>query len=310
MRLFKKLYLLIIRFIFLKRIRDSSVILALIALSCCSRADGLNPNDEPVGRRSTTTTKPLRVDKIRDVEAIDPGLLSPSNATVTRSVTNTLGKQFSNSPGQFGSSFGGSSFGGSSFGGNSFPGGVGNNNLGPESVASQFTPGIGQTGSFVPTSHVAGFNQPGQIGGFPNNGIFPGGGILPGATQLPPGSVSPDTVINFNHRLLFTWNYFPIHFDWIEYSDVSGSAFSAAWFIPGRIQRRSGFRLYTCRNNPSSIRFYVNRRWLWLVSWSQRVCLLLSWAVFFYLQRLIISNQTNQVCPNLMSCCIDYINFI
>lgn len=126
------------------------------------------------------------MDKIRDVEAVDPGLLSPSNTTVTRSVT--LGKQFNTPPNQFGNSFGGTSFGGNTFGG------IGNNNLGPEAAGSQFPHGVGQTGSFVPGPQVGGFSQPGQIGGFPNNGIFPGGGILPGSTQLPPGSVAPDTV--------------------------------------------------------------------------------------------------------------------
>lgn len=143
--------------------------------------DGINPNSEPVVNRrnpavpaTPTTVKPSRVDKIRDVEAVDPGLLSPApNATVKR----TFGNQFSTTPGQggFGNSFGTNSFG---------------NNLGPESGFNQFTPGVGQTGPFVPSAQVGGF----QSNGFPTNPVFPGGGVLPGST-LPPGSVSPDTVV-------------------------------------------------------------------------------------------------------------------
>ncbi|KAK4023259.1 putative Complement C1q tumor necrosis factor-related protein 2 [Daphnia magna] len=201
----------------------SPFILALIALSC--RADQVKPNGETVARRSATTTRPIRVDKIRDVEAIDPGLLSPpstKNVTLTRSVTNTLGKQFSNPLGQ------GGSFG-NSFGSNSF-GGTGSN-LNPDN-GFQFTPGVGQADkSFYPGGQAAGFGQPGQVGifgqpgqvgtfgqpgqvgtfgqpgqvgtfgqpgpvgGFPNNGgVFPGGGVVPGSTQLPPGSVAADSV--------------------------------------------------------------------------------------------------------------------
>lgn len=117
------------------------------------------------------------MDKIRDVEAVDPGLLSPvPNTTVNTRSTSTLGKQFNTPPGSFGNSFGTNAFG---------------NNLGPENgFPFVGQPGVGQAGAFIPQAGQAGGFQ---TGAFPTNGVFPGGGILPGV-PLPPGSVSADTV--------------------------------------------------------------------------------------------------------------------
>lgn len=129
------------------------------------------------------------IEKIRDVEAIDPGLLPSPNRTGSRE---PLGKQFSNVPGQTGS-FGGTF--GTSFGG-------AGNSLGSESgfplssgqATGSFLPGqgVGQVGgSFVPgqgSPFVPGQGFPPNAGGFPQ-----GGAVFPGAT-LPPGAVAPDTV--------------------------------------------------------------------------------------------------------------------
>lgn len=122
------------------------------------------------------------MEKIRDVEAIDPGLLPSSNVT-----RDPFGKQFSNSGQTYGGTFGTSY------------GGVGNS-LGPDSNvplgtgqgSSAYLPGQGVNpiaGPFVP-----GQGAPFIPGQLPNAGVFPqGGAVLPGAT-LPPGAVAPDTV--------------------------------------------------------------------------------------------------------------------
>lgn len=150
----------------------------VLAGLCHNGAEGINPTEpRPVGnqsntainrksggRPSTSSSGNKSVDRIRDVEAIDDGLLQGNvNFTETRvasgSNNNPLGKQFSNFPG--------SSFGGTD---------------------PTFNPGFGQSaGSFLP-------GQPGSIPlGLGFNGAFPNQGLLPGAT-LPPGAVNPDTV--------------------------------------------------------------------------------------------------------------------
>lgn len=151
-------------------------------LACCGRVEPVNPNAESGNRRvnPAAVTRPTTVDKIRDVEAVDPGLLSPvPNSTVNTRTTNAnaLGKQFSTPPGSFGNSFGTNAFG------NSIP---------PE-TGFPFAAGVGQSGAFIPPNGQVGGFQSG--GAFPTNGVFPGGGILPGPGSLPPGSVSPDTVV-------------------------------------------------------------------------------------------------------------------
>lgn len=139
--------------------------------------------------KSSESPSTRSIEKIRDVEAIDPGLLPPSNGTGSRE---PLGKQFSNIPGQTGSFGGtfGSSFGGvgnSLSPGNNFP--LSNGQGSDSFLAGQRPSQVG--GSFLPGQGAPFI--PGQ-GLLPNAGAFPqGGGVLPGAS-LPPGSVAPDTV--------------------------------------------------------------------------------------------------------------------
>jgi hypothetical protein len=150
----------------------------------------MNPISATVVRRSSPSTiRPIRVDKVRDVEAVDPGLLSPpitvKNVTVTRSVPDTLGKQ--SNTGNQGPLLGQETIFGNTIFKNAF-GGV--NNINQDNGFQQFPQG--QQGFGQPP--IGTFNQPG-IGGFPNNGgVFPGGGVVPGGSQLPPGSVAPDSV--------------------------------------------------------------------------------------------------------------------
>jgi C1q domain len=181
----------------------SLFVLALVTLSC--QADQqIKLNSATVVRRaSPSTIRPIRVDKIRDVEAVDPGLLSPpsaaKNSTATRSVTDTLGKQ-SNTGSNQGTLLGQETVFGNPVFKNAFGGA---NSFNQDNGFQQFSPGVGQpVGGFGQQGQVGGFgqppigtfNQPG-IGGFPNNGAaFPGGGVLPGGSQLPPGSVAADSV--------------------------------------------------------------------------------------------------------------------
>lgn len=182
----------------------SLFVLALVALTFCQADQQIKPNSATVARRaSAPTIRPsIKVDKIRDVEAVDPGLLSPpsaaKNSTGTRSVTDTLGKQ-SNTGSSQGTLLGQETIFGNPIFKNAF-GGANNFNQ-QDNGFQQFSPGQpvggfgqqGQVGGFGQTPGT--FNQPG-IGGFPNNngGVFPGGGVLPGGSQLPPGSVAADSV--------------------------------------------------------------------------------------------------------------------
>ena len=129
----------------------------------------------PDSKATDSASRP--VEKIRDVEAIDPGLLPASNAT-----RDPFGKQFSNTGQTLGGTFG-TSFGGAG------------NSLGPD---SNIPLGTGQgNAAFLPgqgASQIGGPFIPGQGAGPLVPGLFPqGGGVLPGAT-LPPGAVAPDTV--------------------------------------------------------------------------------------------------------------------
>lgn len=149
-------------------------------------------------------------EKLLDVEAVDPGLLTPISRNGTGRAV--LGNQFGNIPRQQGSSFagsvnsfqpgipGGSSFGPSSGGANFLPGSVGTNNFGPGQGVASFVPNSVQGGNY-PLPGQAGNIIPGQGNNFfpgvqPNNpNSIPGQtGPLGTASVLPAGAVAQDTV--------------------------------------------------------------------------------------------------------------------